>query len=265
MKLYIIKTGFMRHDINTSFALAVQATQDNPEPKPQWFESHSYAVLIEHPQAGWILYDMGSSPDSNEQWPESISNGCSYFKVEGETMQEQLDLLDLKPGDIDYVIMSHMHMDHIGNIHLFEDTAEFFVARREAEHAFCSVMSSQNPAEHGFYSRKDVLANVRKLNYIDEEYEIFPGIHTILLPGHTPMVLGLRLEMEECSRLLVSDALFSQRSLDGWMAGTVYDTVGWRKSRERLQRMQSEYDAEIFFGHDPDQNAAFRKLPEYYK
>lgn len=79
------------------------------------------------------------------------------------------------------------------------------------------------------------------------------------------MVLGLRLEMEECSRLLVSDALFSQRSLDGWMAGTVYDTVGWRKSRERLQRMQSEYDAEIFFGHDPDQNAAFRKLPEYYK
>lgn len=264
MKAYIINTGELHNDINGSFAGTVSATRSDPNPDTVWYASPSYCVLIDHPTVGWILYDIGTDPHYNEILPRSITEVCYHVPLPGATMTEQLALLGLAPADIRYVIISHMHMDHIGNIHLFADTADFFVARAEAEHAFTTVMSSTDPKMHGCYVRKDVLAPVKKLHYIEEDCTLFPGIDAVLLPGHTPGTLGLILHFKTRNVLVVSDALNGRRSYNGQLPGTIWDTVSWRKSLKKIKKLEAEHNAEVWFGHDSAQFNSFKKIPEFY-
>ena len=162
MKLYIINTGSLMNDINLTYAHAVQAKRSNPNPPAQWLEVPTWCALIQHPEAGWILFDLGSHVDSNEIWPPSTVDGCYYVPKEGCTIEEQLAVVGLKPEDINYVIASHLHMDHIGNMQLFNETAEFFVTKAEAAHAFTIVMATPDATQHGFYNKPDVLAPVKK-------------------------------------------------------------------------------------------------------
>ena len=45
---------------------------------------------------------------------------------------ELLARLDVAPGDVDHVVISHMHFDHVGNLTLFP-SATFSIAREEYE------------------------------------------------------------------------------------------------------------------------------------
>jgi glyoxylase-like metal-dependent hydrolase (beta-lactamase superfamily II) len=180
-------------------------------------------------------------------------------------MIAQLNKLGLKPEDISHVIMSHMHMDHIGNIDLFKDTAEFYVARKEAEYAFATVLSSPYPEDHGFYSKKDVLTEVKKLHYIDEECELFKGIETILLPGHTPGVMGLLLHLSSKKIILTSDALNARKNYEGTLPGVIYDSLGFFDSLEKIKKIEKKHCAEVWFGHDMEQFNNFEKTPNYYE
>lgn len=266
MKAYVIDCGRLNNDYNLSQSHWVMGTKSNPTPEITWYQGPSYAVLIEHPEVGWILYDLGSDPNSNEIWPESTVNECFYSPVEGATMEEGLAKLGLKPEDINVVVMSHMHMDHIGNMALFKDTADFYVARAEAENAFCVVSATPDAAAHGFYNREDVLAPRKSLTYIDEDTkDLFPGIDAVLLPGHTPGVLGLVLHMEGQDIMLVSDALNSIENYNGRLPGVCADTVSFYESLKKIKKLEKENDAWIWFGHDIDQFNSLKKIPEYYE
>lgn len=266
MKVYVIGTGRLNNDYNLSQSLWTLATRDNPNPRAQWYQGPSYAVLIEHPTVGWILYDLGSDPKSDEIWPEVITKECFWTPVEGETMEEALAKLDLKPSDIDVCVMSHMHMDHIGNMKLFKDTADFYASRPEAEHAFCTVLGSPDPADHGFYNRDDVLADRKSLTYVEEDTEeLFPGIDAYILPGHTPGVLGLLLHMDKGQNIfLVSDALNSIVNYEGRLPGVCSDTKAYGESRRKIKKIEKANNAWVWFGHDIGQFNSLKKIPEYY-
>lgn len=265
MKVYIVNTGQLKNDINLTYAHAVQATRSNPNPAAEWLTVPTYAVLIDHPTAGWVMYDIGSHVDSNEIWPAATVDGCYYEAVPGATMTEQLDLLGLVPADIKHIIMSHMHMDHIGNMQMFKDTADFYVTRAEAANAFLTVCSSPDRSTHGFYNKPDVLAEVKSLTYIDEDCELFSGIDAIILPGHTPGTMGLVLHLEQGTVILTSDALNGRPNYEGRLPGVIADSVSFYKSLEKIKKFETKYNAEIWFAHDIEQFKTFKAIPEYYE
>lgn len=262
MKAWILKSSACKSDINTSFAFATKATRDNPNPESVWHVSPNYAVLIEHPDAGYIMYDMGTPSDPENIWDASICNGCCYIPIEGETIEEQLQLLGLVPADINYVVISHMHMDHIGTIQAFKDTAVFYVSRAEAEYAFTTVMATTDRSKHGFYNRTDVLADMKELRYVEEDGEIFEGVEAILLPGHTAGTMGLILHMENKNLFIVSDAVVHRKNYEGWKPGTVYDTVNWEKSLNKIKKLEKKYNAQILFGHSEE---GLKTIPDYFE
>ncbi len=265
MKVYIVNTGTLDSDINALYHNVNLGTKSNPDPGVKWVSAPTYCVLIEHPQAGWILYDIGSHPESASIWPGMLSEVSNYKKVPGATIPEQLALLGLKPSDIKHIIISHMHMDHIGNIGLFKDTAKFYVPREEAKYAFMMVMGSLDKSKRGFYYREDVLTEV-DLNYLDEDEELFPGVHTLMLPGHSPCVCGLLLELEDRNIILTSDAVNGAMIYnDGVLPGACYDTIGHQHTMRKLKKLEKEYDAMVFFSHDMEQFDTLKKIPEYYK
>ena len=263
MRAFIINTGELHVDANLLHALSIQATKSNPHPQIEWRTIPSYAVLLESPESGWVLYDTGCAPDAPETWPEAIQEGCYWTPVEGATMVEQLSLLGLAPSDISHVILSHFHLDLTGNVGLFAETAEFWVAKREADCAFAKVMQSTDPETHGAYLKRDVLAPFKRLHYVEGDEEILPGITAVLLPGHTPGCMGIIFDGVEKTVLLVGDALDTRLSYEGAMPGSVWSTLDWRESLEKVKRLEKRYAVdEIWFGHDMTQFEGFKKLPE---
>lgn len=265
MKAYILDLGIMHSDSNFAYMGATCATPAQPGMPHRMNCTPTFAVLIDHPEAGWILFDTGMGP-APEQWPQHILDLVAVEMPEHMKMEHQLALLGLKPSDIRHVLISHMHMDHIGNDYLFAETAEFYVPKEEAGHAFRMVMGSTDPAQRGWYIKEDVLLERKKLHYIDRDQELFPGVEAVMLPGHTPCVMGMVLHLEGRTLIFPSDALADSHNYDGLLPGGVYDSIGYAESTRKLKELQKKYhNAQIFFSHDPDMiSTGMKKAPEYY-
>lgn len=264
MKAYIIGTGTLHNDINLSLHNGQIATLDDPSPQTIWYDSPTYAVLIDHPTEGWILYDLGLSPDCMEAWTPNLRKVQSYFYEEGETLIEGLVRVGLEPKDIEKIIVSHMHNDHIGNIRLFPH-AEMWVARAEAEYAFTLVNGNPDRETHGFYAKDDVMAPVKFRHYVDDDCELFPGVRVIMAPGHTPGLMALLLDLESGPVLFTSDSENMQRNWDGQLPGGYWSSLDVVRSTAKLHAVQKEYGARVFFPHDIEQFNSMKKAPEYYE
>ncbi|MBR0600651.1 N-acyl homoserine lactonase family protein, partial [Clostridiales bacterium BAD-6] len=264
LKAGVIPCGVGIVDSNFMISFHTVLTWDHPDVRPKWFRSPHTMFVIQHPTAGWILWDLGSRVDSGDTWPKHITKFDKYEGSEELRIENQLASLGLKPEDIKYVILSHLHMDHTGYIDLFKDTAEFFVSRTEMMNACATVMNSTDVSTHGWYIREEVLCPVKKYHYIDRDTEIFPGITLITLPGHTPGSLGCILELESGTRILTGDAITCDEIFHGALPGFLNDSVAFHESIRKVKDYQKKYDAEIWFSHDPDQFEKWEKVPHLY-
>ena len=82
---------------------------------------------------------------------------------------------------------SHLHWDHIENIDLFRHAEILRPQRREYEYA-----AAIRPADWGTppYAR-EMLEGMRVTLLEDREQELFAGVSTLLLPGHSVGLQGL--------------------------------------------------------------------------
>jgi glyoxylase-like metal-dependent hydrolase (beta-lactamase superfamily II) len=264
LKAGVIPCGTGTVDSNFIISFNTVLTWDNPDTRPKWFRSPHAMIIIQHPTAGWMLWDLGSRPDSAITWPKHITKFDKYEGEEELKIENQLAALGLKTNDIRYVILSHLHMDHTGYIYKFKDTAEFFVSRIEMMNACAAVMNSTDEAAHGWYIRDEVLCPVKKYHYIDRDTEIFPGITLITLPGHTPGSLGCILELESGTRILTGDAVYGDFVFHGSVPGNLQDPASYHESVQKIKDLQKKYEAEVWFSHDPDQFEVWKKVPHLY-
>lgn len=265
MELYVLDCGYTLMDSNFIVAMDTYMTESCPDAPRRWHKCPTYAVLIKHPTAGNILFDLGTRPDNPVYAPASIADSDVYHGTVENGLDVQLAKCGVKPEEINYVILSHMHYDHMGNYHLVKDTAEFFISRAELEHAFTSVCVSPNFEDHGFYIRWEVTAELKRVHIIDEDQEIFPGIRLLMLPGHTPGVMGCLVEAGEKNYILASDALYCKANYEGNPPGIIADTAAFRRSLRKVKELAKAYDAEVWFGHDGDQFDVMKKAPVCYR
>lgn len=77
-------------------------------------------ILAEHPKHGLILFDTGYAPRMFEacgQFPESLYLKVTPVSLPTEsTLLAQLDKQGIQANDIDYVVVSHFHADHIAGL-----------------------------------------------------------------------------------------------------------------------------------------------------
>lgn len=101
------------------------------------------------------------------------------------TLSEALEAAGTDPGDVDTVILTHLHDDHCGNNALFPK-ARFIVSETELE--FCRA---PHPLDHRY--DEYFIENV-EFETVDGEAEPLPGIRLIPSPGHTPGTLSVAVE-----------------------------------------------------------------------
>ena len=95
------------------------------------------------------------------------------------------------PPDVEIVIITHAHPDHIGGTldadgFLNFPMANYFISKLEWDFWFSDTVDNPAPKNFIDIARKNLQAFGGQVKYIEGETEITPGVKVIPAPGHTP-------------------------------------------------------------------------------
>jgi len=134
----------------------------------------------------------------------------------------RLEMAGIRPQDVDTVIFTHGHPDHIGGAVdlrnpsaptpvfpnaryvLSETEWDFWIDGRMDLRAL--PLGAEMKANMQLTARRNLTALRHQVELIDRGAEIVPGVHAIAAPGHTPGHLALLLESDGRQMLNLGDA-----------------------------------------------------------
>lgn len=165
----------------------------------------------------------------------------------------QLARAGVTPDDIDLHILTHSHIDHIGGLHDFPQ-APILMAGAERALPRPLYWGRVQPLE---WPEQDHLL-------IDGDTDLGPGLRVLLVPGHAPGQLALRLDLPETGAvLLTGDAISRPAEIDEAFAGS-WDEPQAQASGARLMALAARDGAFVIYGHSPEQWPDLRKAPDAY-
>jgi glyoxylase-like metal-dependent hydrolase (beta-lactamase superfamily II) len=145
-----------------------------------------------------------------------VDTGADGLSPNTGRLQINLKKEGIAPEDIDIVILTHAHPDHIGGNINTEGKPVYPNARwviwRDEWQFWISDQSEKQLAEHSRemligIARKNLLPLEKQIDLIDGEIEIIPGIRAIAAPGHTPGLIALSVTSEGDQLLCISDVV----------------------------------------------------------
>jgi N-acyl homoserine lactone hydrolase len=219
-----------------------------------------YAFAIEHPE-GVIVVDTGetarvSLPGYFARWHP----GLRAFRERVEPAQEigpQLERLGIRPGDVRWVVMTHLHTDHAGGLDHFPDN-DILVTRAELEFA-----SGLRGRLRGYVANKRWPSwfEPTVLDLEPEPFGPFPeslrltgagDVTLVPLPGHTPGQIGVLVEDGDHTVLLAGDSSYTQDlMLRGKVDGVGADDEAERLTHERIRAYVAVTPTVYLVAHDP--------------
>jgi N-acyl homoserine lactone hydrolase len=215
------------------------------------YQCPALSYVIEHPDAGLILFETGISTNHAEEW---LSDWTDLVDLSGVTAEDcleaQLRQHSWAPEDFSHVIQGHLHADHAGGLRLFEDAgATIVVHEDEWRHCVTNVASAD-----AFFVRADwnfVSRAPQMLMYGDQE--IFRDLWAISLPGHTPGTMGLLARLDSTGWVfLTTDAMYFHDTIGPPAAPSVINMLpeNWVASIDKIAQIAADHDAFLLPGHD---------------
>lgn len=231
------------------------ATAADPTPRLERTEIIVYNLVIDHP-AGTILWDTGSHHDAGDgHWPDWLYTVFEHVDAAEFRLDDSLERAGYAVEDIDYVLQSHLHMDHAGGLEFFAGTdTPILVHEQELEFAYYSAKTGAGSAGY-------VLADFdHELNWQPvhgDHQTVFDGVEVFRLRGHTRGLLGLVVHLDDGPTLIAtSDVADLAANYEDEIApgpGILWDRDGWMSSIRTLKRLERRHDGEVLFGHEPTQ------------
>ena len=161
-----------------------------------------------------ILFDTGSGNDKNRP-------NFPVFHMLNQPFLAELEKAGAKPDDIDTVVCSHLHIDHVGwNTKL--EAGQWLPAFSNARYVFPKVdFDFWNPAnahkvgkQVGGMVNADVfedsvepIAKEGLVDFVDGVEEIGDGLRLVPSPGHTPGQMRLIVESKGEKAVLTGDVI----------------------------------------------------------
>jgi len=166
---------------------------------------------------------------------------------------ESLKLVGVDPNEVEHVIISHMHYDHVGNMDKFPK-ATFHL--QDEEMAFVTGRAMTHPPLRHSFVLSEVVNMISALYgdrvvFHDGDEEVFPGISVHHMPGHTRGLQSLKVQTKRGWVVLASDAAHYYESItDGTPFMTHENLFLMLESFRKLRKLAPD-DQHIVPGHDP--------------
>lgn len=135
-----------------------------------------------------------------------IEERAPPLSVEGggeKGLREALAKVNLRPEDVDTLIITHLHVDHVATAKLFHN-ARIFIQKKEWDSAFNPPI----PLRRGYDQKLILPLEYMDLCLVDGDVEIAEGLKLVLLPGHSIGLQALAVETSNGKYLIAGDHFY---------------------------------------------------------
>lgn len=211
----------------------------------------AFAFLIEHPNGKKIVYDTswGSAVRKHALREMGVARLVDTpILPEGACVNERIAQLGYRNEDIDYVVLSHMHIDHAGGVLDMKGAKKFLVSWEEYDAANRGGLSSYRRnmwagQRFDFLDFKDC-----GLGPLGKAQDLFGdgSVMLIATPGHTPGHTSILLRHGGKQLLLAGDCGYARKSWkDGILPGLMKDADNMTRSLNWIKEFYETADGLI--------------------
>jgi glyoxylase-like metal-dependent hydrolase (beta-lactamase superfamily II) len=188
--------------------------------------ARALVAVLHHPLFGVLLFDTGYAPrffTATRHWPERFYAQLTPVTLASRSLIEQLLALGIAASDVRYVILSHLHADHIAGVLDFP-AAELIIARSAIDD-----ITGRNRIQAllrgylGALLPQSALAQVRAVSgFVDAPLPLFGptcdlfgdgSLRLVALPGHARGQIGLLVACHGGPVFLVADGAWHSRAI----------------------------------------------------
>ena len=160
-----------------------------------WNDDTKILVDTSHNSAKWICENL-----------------CPATTTEEEELVPMLSReLGWETDDIDYIINTHLHIDHCGQNYRFPN-AKFIVSRKEWDAAHNPVPWQEALYHEPMFDEKAVLPS--KWTFTEGDVDFMDGIRLIETPGHSAGHISVLIDTKEGVVCMAGDACVTLRNIN---------------------------------------------------
>ena len=229
--------------------------------------------VVRHPK-GTVLFDTGNNDKiitDPSYWGASF-NALKPVNTPDVAIDTQLQKIGLKTDDVTYVVPSHLHLDHGGNVGKFPKST-IVVQKDEIRNAFWPEAGTGGPYMIGdvmpLRSANTDYANAVKMIQLNGDLDIF-GDGTVVVKrwvAHTPGSQMMTVKLKNTGTIILTgDNVYMRENVEKSVPPNIvlaYNPNGFLTAFEWIRHMMATEKADFFTAHDPDAFKAMKKAPQF--
>jgi glyoxylase-like metal-dependent hydrolase (beta-lactamase superfamily II) len=254
-EIFLLDYGWLGGDVGWFLpgAAGCALTFSEKNPPKRWVEIPISGVVVKHPH-GNVLFDAGISPDAMETHEQGLMEAFPIVRMSaGNRIENQLRNCGMEPKDIHFIVISHLHLDHIGQLGIFRQfDIPIIVQKRELESALYLLWQNKG----GAYDFADLgaLRGAAWAPIDDRRLELLDGVVVEWTGGHTAGHQVMHVTTQSGNHYtFTGDYLHLPEEYEleakGWLLG---DAEEWHAYIRKLKLMQKARRSSLVMGHDPD-------------
>ena len=263
IKIHILHTGQVQVDVALPFGSINKSI--NPFAYTGLFRSKKNQVilpvstyLIEHPK-GLILIDTGWDTDMRSNQIKNLGKLHHMINKailpKGQAINEQLNRMGILPKDIDYLILTHLHSDHVSGLKLVREAKNILVSEEELKAArkdklrYIHHMWEDVNLKTFHMSPSNYGPQNRSFDLFGDDSVVF--VHT---PGHSKGLVSTIIQRNGKYVLLAADTGYAKKSWEQMiLPGVSVNKKQLIQSLQWVKEMASNPNCiEALANHDAD-------------